>query len=150
MGIDSTWQCRQLVTDLNKELYWIYGHSYQIKKIQLLSETLWCKPRGSFQRGSSESIVWYSSRLCCNTAHSRGMCLMVRVWPKWWQVVGGPRDKIWDFVALVRPIRSRVITTSSALVRCRNLFGGPSVGFRRYRSLPCIDTSHWIWTSCWM
>ena len=24
-------QFRQLVTDLNKELYWIYGHSYEIK-----------------------------------------------------------------------------------------------------------------------
>ena len=73
---------------------------------------------------------------------------MVRVWPQCWQVVGGPRDKIWDFVALVWPIRSRVITTSSALVRCWNFFRGPSVGFTRYRSLPCIDTSHLVWTSC--
>ena len=78
------------------------------------------------------------------------MCSIVRVWPQCWEAVCGPRDKIWDFVALVWPIRSRVITTSSALVRCRNLLGGPSVGFRRYRSLPCIDTSHKIWTSCWM
>ena len=45
--------------------------------------------------------------------------------------VGGPRDKIWDLVALVWPIRSRVITTSSALVRCWNFFRGPSVGFTR-------------------
>ena len=44
---------------------------------------------------------------------------MVTVWPKCWQAVGGPRDKIWDFVAFVWPIRSRVITTSSALVRYR-------------------------------
>ena len=72
------------------------------------------------------------------------MCSIVRVWPQCWQAVGGPRDKIWDFVALVCRIRSRVITTSSALVRCRNLLGGPSVSFRRYRSLPCIDTSHLI------
>ena len=50
---------------------------------------------------------------------------MVSVWPQWWQPVGGPRDKIWDLVALVWPIRSRVITTSSALVRCWNFFGGP-------------------------
>ena len=34
------------------------------------------------------------------------MCSMVRIWPQCWQVVGGPRDKIWDFVALVWPIRS--------------------------------------------
>ena len=32
---------------------------------------------------------------------------MVSVWPQWWQPVGGPRDKIWDLVALVWPIRSR-------------------------------------------
>ena len=80
------------------------------------------------------------------TAHSRSMCLMVRVWPQCWQAVGGPRDKIWDFVALVWPIRNPVIITSSALIRCRNLLVGPSVGFRRYRSLPCIDTSHLIWS----
>ena len=30
--INSTWECRQLVTDLNKKLYWIYGLSYQIKQ----------------------------------------------------------------------------------------------------------------------
>ena len=74
---------------------------------------------------------------------------MVRVWPQCWHVVGGPRDNIWDdFVGLVWPIRSRVITTSSALVRCWNFLGGPSVGFTRYRSLPRIDTSHLVWTSC--
>ena len=28
---------------------------------------------------------------------------MVSVWPQWWQPVGGPRDKIWDLVALVWP-----------------------------------------------
>ena len=54
---------------------------------------------------------------------------MVSVSPRWWQPVGGPRDRIWDLVALVWPIWSRVITTSSALVRCWNFFGGPSVGF---------------------
>ena len=32
VGINSTWECHHLVTDLNKELYWIYGHSYQIKE----------------------------------------------------------------------------------------------------------------------
>ena len=36
---------------------------------------------------------------------------MVSVLPQWWQPVGGPRDKIWDLVALVWPIRSQVITT---------------------------------------
>ena len=50
---------------------------------------------------------------------------MLSVWPQWWHVVGGPRDKVWDFVTFVWPIRSRLITTSSALVKCRNFFGGP-------------------------
>ena len=49
---------------------------------------------------------------------------------------------IWGLVAFVWPIRSRVITTSSALVKCWNFFGGPSVGFTRYRYLPRTDTSH--------
>ena len=86
----------------------------------------------------------------CNIVHSRSMCSMVRVWPQYWQAVGGPRDRIWDFVALVWPIRNRVITTSSGLVTCRNLLDGPSVCVRRYICLPCIDTSHLSWTSRWM
>ena len=43
---------------------------------------------------------------------------MVSVWPQWRKPVGSPRDRIWDLVTLVWPIRSRVITTSLALVRC--------------------------------
>ena len=81
----------------------------------------------------------------CNTLHSKSMCSIVRVWPQCWQVFSGPCDKIWDFVALVWLIRSRVITNSSALVRGWKLFGGPSVGFKRHISLPCFDTSHLIW-----
>ena len=34
---------------------------------------------------------------------------MVSVWPQRWQPVGGPQDKIWDLVAMVWPIRCRVI-----------------------------------------
>ena len=54
---------------------------------------------------------------------------MVSVWPQWWRAVGGPPDKIWDLVPFVWPIRSRVFTTSSALVRCWNLFRGPQCRF---------------------
>ena len=145
MGINSTWECRQWVTDF--ELCWISGHSYQIIESSFSQKFYYASLRDCLK----ERPQWVnSSRLCCNTVHSRSMCSIVRGWPQCWQAVGGPRDKMWDFVALVWPIRSRVITTSSALVRCRNLLGGPSVGFRRYRSLPCIDTSHLIWTSCWM
>ena len=32
VGINSTWECSHLVTDLNKESCWIYGLSYQIKQ----------------------------------------------------------------------------------------------------------------------
>ena len=39
------------------------------------------------------------------------MCSIVRVWPQYWQAVGGPRDKIWDFVALVCPIQEMQIST---------------------------------------
>ena len=91
-----------------------------------------------------------SLRHSCYNAHSRSIWSMVSVWPQWWQPVGGPRDKIWDLVALVWPIRRRVITTSSALVRCWNFFGGPSVVFTRYSYLPCTATSHLIWTNFWM
>ena len=44
-------------------------------------------------------------------------------------VVLGTRYGIWW--PLYRQIRSRVITISSALVRCWNFFGGSNVGFAR-------------------
>ena len=89
------------------------------------------------KRVFNESAGLYSSRLSSYTAHSRSIWSIVSVWPQWWHVVGGPRDKIWNLVALVWPIRNRVITTSWALVKCWSFVGGPSVGFKRYRSLPC-------------
>ena len=61
-----------------------------------------------------EPAVYYASRRCCETAPSRSIWSKVSVWPIWWQTVGGPRDKILDSVSLVWPVRSRVITTSSA------------------------------------
>ena len=82
------------------------------------------------KRVFNESVMLYSSQHSCNTAHSRSIWSMVSVWPQWCQVVGGPLDKIWALVAFVWPSRSRVITTSSALVMCWNFFGGPSVGLR--------------------
>ena len=82
------------------------------------------------KRAFNESTVYYSSRHSCNNAHSSSIWSIVSVWPQWWQPVGGPRDKLWDMVALAWPIRSRVITTSSALVRWGYFFGGPSVGVK--------------------
>ena len=61
---------------------------------------------------------------------------MARVRPQCWPVVGGPRDKIWDIVPVEWPIRSRIFTTSLALVMCWNFLGGPNFGFKRHRSLP--------------
>ena len=116
------------MTDLKKDLCWIYGLSYQIKESSLYQklyyESLWNRLR----EVPSESAVYYSSRLCCNTVHFRSTCSMIRVWPQYWQVFCGPWLKIWDFVALVWPFRSRFIITSTALVRCWNL-GGSSVCF---------------------
>ena len=78
----------------------------------------------------------YSMTQLCTIRHDIPVTLhtpmsiwsMLSVWPQWWQAVGGIREKICDFVSFVWPIRSRVITTSSALVKCWNFFGGPSVG----------------------
>ena len=52
---------------------------------------------------------------------------MANVCPQWWRVVEGPRDKIWDFVALV--------ITSSALVRYWNFVGGSSIGFKKINKI---------------
>ena len=134
----------------DKELCWISGQSYQIIESSFSQKFYYASLRDRLKEGPQWANCVVLITTLFNTVHSRSMCSIVRVWPKCWQAVGGPRDKICDFVALVWPIRSRVITTSSALVRCRNLLSGPSVDFRRYRSLPCTDTSHLIWTSCWM
>ena len=134
----------------DKALCWISSHSYQIIESNFSQKFYYA----SFRDCLKEGLQWVNS---CSTHHDSvatlyipGVCAQLSVWPQCWQAVGGPWDKIWDFVTLEWPICSRVITTSSALVMCRNLLGGTSVGFRRYRSLPCIDTSHLIWTSCWM
>ena len=54
VGINSTWECRQLVTDLIKVVLDIWPFISD-NRIQLLSEILLCKPPGSSQRGSSMS-----------------------------------------------------------------------------------------------
>ena len=92
--------------------------------------------RNRLKTGSPWVSCEVSSRFCYTTAHSRSMCSIVRVWPQAQQVVGGHLDKIWDFVALLWPIRNPVIATSSALVRGWNFLGDPSVGFKLYISLP--------------
>ena len=67
------------------------------------------------------------------TLYTQRACVQGLNLAAWCQVVGDYRDKTWDNEALVWPIRSRVITTSLACVRCCNFLGGPSVGFKRYR-----------------
>ena len=134
----------------DRELCWISGHSYQIIESSFSQKFYYTSFRGRLKEGSQwvNCVVLITTLLQhCTFKEYVLNCqsLATMLASSWWS-----SGKIWDFVALVWPIRSRVITTSSALVRCRNILGGPSVGFRRYRSLPCIDTSHLIWTSCWI
>ena len=102
-------------------------HTWELVEVNILHHIKWKTPasrRNSTmqvsgivsKRAFNEPTVLYSSRHSCNNAHSSNIWSMVSVWPQWWQPVGSPRDKIWDLVALVWPIRSRVITTSSTLV----------------------------------
>ena len=88
------------------------------------------------KRVINESAVLYSSRHSCNTAHSRSIWSMVRVWPQWWQVVGGPRDKIWDFVAYVWPIRSRVY------VQLHPTWFEPAAGCRSWPVVSNLHSGH--------
>ena len=88
-----------------------------------------CKSRELSRKEHSVSqlcIIRQDIRVC-QTAHARSIWSMVSVWPQLWQTVGCPRDKIWDFVALVWPVRSWVIANYSALVKCWNFVGGPSI-----------------------
>ena len=134
----------------DKELCWISGHSYQIIESSFSQKFYYASFRGRLKEGPQRVNCVVLITTLLQHCTFREYVLNCQSLATMLEAVGGPRDKIWDFVALVWPIRSRVITTSSALVRCRNLLGGPSVGFRRYRSLPCTDISHLIWTSCWM
>ena len=94
------------------------------------------------KRVFSESAVYHSSTHPCHTAHTRSIWSMVSVWPQWWQAVGGLRDKICDFAALVWPGWSWVIANYAALVKCWNFFGGPSIS--RGRDL-CHVQLHPTW-----
>ena len=115
VGIDSTWYCHQLVTDLNDKLYWIYGHSYRIIEPSFSQKffyaSLWVRLKEGLQWVNCVVLI---TTFFCNTVHSRGMCSIVRVWPQCWKAVGGPRDKILDFLALVWLIRSRSRVIASA------------------------------------
>ena len=132
---------------------WLKLISYIIssRRIPLLAGIPLCKSQGLSWRDHSMSRL-------CSIHHDIPVTMHTLAAYGQWSVFdhsGGNQsavlwDKIWDLVALVWPMRSRVITTSSALVRCWNFFGGPSVGFTRYRSLPCTATSHLVWTNVWM
>ena len=127
---------------LDKDLCWISGHSYQILESSFSQKFYYASFRDRLKEGPQwvNRVVHITTLLqhctfqeyllnCQSLATMLASC--------WWS----SRQDM-GFVALVWPIRSRVITTSSALVRCLNLLGGPSVGFRRYRSLPCTDSFH--------
>ena len=62
---------------------------------------------------------------------------MVSVWPQWWQTVGGPRDKIWDFV---QPCSAqwRVLRGLESMVSCQK---GPTCHAYAWQIEPCwLDT----------
>ena len=65
---------------------------------------------------------------------------MVSVWPQWWQTVGGPRDKIWDFLFLALFSRHRDGICSR---KADSPAKAPHVRFqwRRHRTIVCC--AHW-------
>ena len=69
---------RGIWSDSNKKFYWINGRSYQIKTIQLLSETLLCKYLESTQRGSTTSQMW--SNYDDVTLYTPGAWCQLPVW----------------------------------------------------------------------
>ena len=116
--------------------------------ILLFSETLLCKPRGLSQWGSLVSPQCSIHHDCVVTLYTQGANVR---WSKSGHNAGKflvvPGTRYGTFWPWCGQFGSRVITTSSALVRCWNFLGGPSVGFTRYISLPHIDTSRLVWTS---
>ena len=51
VGINSTWECRQLVTDLNKDLYWIYSYSYRIIESSFSQKFYYASSRDRLKEG---------------------------------------------------------------------------------------------------
>ena len=101
------------------------------RRIPLLAGIPLCMSREMSRRGYSMNQLCSIRHDIPAPLHTPGAYGQCWVWPQWWQAVGGPQGKIWDLVALVWPIRSRVITTSSALVKRWNFFGCSNVGFTR-------------------
>ena len=74
---------------------------------------------------------------------------MVRVWPQCWQVVRDPRDKIWDLLALVWPIRTRVITIPFDLNQLLD------IEVDQWLQICIVDTCKWLYIMvrglfCWL
>ena len=157
MGINSTLECRQLVTDLNKKLYWIYGHSYQLIESSFPQKWYYASLRDRLKEGPQwvNCVVLITTLLQhCTFQEYVLNCqsLATMLASSWWssrQDMGfcglGMANSESGYHNLFSFGYHNLFSSG---VRCRNFLGGPSVGFRRYR--PCRYTSHLIWTSCWM
>ena len=71
------------------------------------------------KRVLNESALYHSSRISCYTVHSRSMCSVARVWPLFWQAVGGPRDQFEAWV-----LQPPQLLSGAGI----SWVGGPSVG----------------------
>ena len=77
VGINSTWECCQLVTDLNKELYWIYGHSYQIIESGFSQKFYYASFRDRLKEGP-QWVNWIGlDWICLTTTHVLQVILAV-------------------------------------------------------------------------
>ena len=144
------WECRQLVTDLNKELYWIYGHSYHMKESSF-SQKLYYASLGDRRKSGPEwvnCVVLITILLQYYTFQDyvfNGQSLATMMASSRWS--SGQDMGLCGLGMANSESGYHNFLSSGQLPKS---LGYPSVRFRRYRFQPCIDTAHLIWTSCWM
>ena len=147
MGVYSGSESYQSATYLNKELFWMHGPSYPIKEPSFSQKLNYGSPGIVSQRVPVSQL--YSTHkfitICCSTAHIRSMCSMdgqsLATVLASCRLSSG-QDMGLCGLCVANSNSCYYIITSSTLVRWWNFLGGLSVGFRRCRYLPCIDTSH--------
>ena len=75
VGINSTWECSHLVTDLNRELCWIYGLSYQIKESSFSQKLYYASLGDRLKEGSSMSQLCSTHHDFVATLYIPGVCV---------------------------------------------------------------------------
>ena len=91
MGINSTWECCQLVTDLNKELYWIHSHSYQIIESSFSQKFYYASLRDRLKEGPQwvNCVVLITTLLqhCAFQEYVfNGQSLAIMLASSWWSM----------------------------------------------------------------